>query len=115
MPYKLPDDYPRFERPIGAINQIQPAFTVHVGDFTRGNGRLWPDIGDHPGRASPVAIHLDLPSSRRTIGLIAAEHSPDDARELVGHRSNDDVEMSSEAETIDPFPEPTVAACRDPD
>jgi hypothetical protein len=33
MPYKLPNDYSRFERLIGAINQIRPAFTVHVGDF----------------------------------------------------------------------------------
>ena len=81
----------------------------------RGSGQLWSEIGSHPGRAAPVAVHPNLPSSRRTIGLIAAEHSPDDARELVGHRGNDDVEMSSLPETIDPLPEPTVAARCHPD
>lgn len=32
MPYQLPDDYARFERLITAINQVEPAFTIHVGD-----------------------------------------------------------------------------------
>jgi hypothetical protein len=36
MPYRLPDDYGRFERLIGAINRAAPAFTVHVGDIKSG-------------------------------------------------------------------------------
>ncbi|MDF1585630.1 hypothetical protein [Marinimicrococcus flavescens] len=37
MPYKLPDDYARFERLIGVINGMAPAFTVHVGDIKSGS------------------------------------------------------------------------------
>lgn len=37
MPYKLPDDYARFERLIAAINDIEPAFTIHVGDIKSGS------------------------------------------------------------------------------
>lgn len=36
LPYKLPDDYARFERLIGDINRVAPAFTVHVGDIKSG-------------------------------------------------------------------------------
>jgi hypothetical protein len=36
MPYRLPDDYGRFERLIAAINRAAPAFTVHVGDIKSG-------------------------------------------------------------------------------
>jgi hypothetical protein len=37
MPYKLPDDYARFERLIGAINAAKPAFSIHVGDIKSGS------------------------------------------------------------------------------
>lgn len=37
-PYGLkPEDYAKLERLIGRINQIQPAFTVHVGDVKNGS------------------------------------------------------------------------------
>lgn len=36
MPYHLPEDFQRFERLIGAVNQENPAFTVHVGDIKSG-------------------------------------------------------------------------------
>ncbi len=36
MPYRLPDDYARFERLIDAINAERPAFSVHVGDTKSG-------------------------------------------------------------------------------
>ena len=32
-PYKLPDDYAKFDRLISAINTAKPSFTVHVGDI----------------------------------------------------------------------------------
>ena len=37
MPYRVPQDYPKFERVIQRINQEKPAFTVHVGDFKSGS------------------------------------------------------------------------------
>ena len=37
MPYKLPDDYARFEALIGEVNRLQPAFTIHVGDIKSGS------------------------------------------------------------------------------
>jgi hypothetical protein len=37
MPYTLPADFAAFERLIRRINQIQPAFTVHVGDIKSGS------------------------------------------------------------------------------
>lgn len=37
MPYKLPDDYARFEALIGEVNRLQPAFTLHVGDIKSGS------------------------------------------------------------------------------
>lgn len=37
MPYKLPDDYARFEALIGEVNKLNPAFTVHVGDIKSGS------------------------------------------------------------------------------
>jgi hypothetical protein len=37
VPYYVPDDYPAWERLIGAINRANPAFTVHVGDFKKGS------------------------------------------------------------------------------
>ena len=37
MPYKLPDDYPKVDRLIGAINKMKPAFTLHVGDIKSGS------------------------------------------------------------------------------
>ena len=58
MPYKLPDDYSRFERLIGAINQIQPAFTVHVGDFKGVRTRA-------PTRTSRRSRATSRPSSSR--------------------------------------------------
>jgi hypothetical protein len=37
MPYRLPDDYPRVDRLIAAINVMKPAFTLHVGDIKSGS------------------------------------------------------------------------------
>jgi hypothetical protein len=37
MPYTLPDDYLGFERLITRINEVRPAFTVHVGDIKSGS------------------------------------------------------------------------------
>lgn len=37
MPYKLPDDYARFEDLIRQVNKEKPAFSVHVGDFKSGS------------------------------------------------------------------------------
>src|ERR687897_3043528 len=65
--------------------------------------------------SSASSVHRAPRSSGHTIGLIAAEHGPDDARELVGHCSNGDVERSSGDQTIDPRPETTVTAGREPD
>lgn len=33
MPYRVPDDYARFDRLIAAINAAKPAFSIHVGDI----------------------------------------------------------------------------------
>ncbi|MGH9202154.1 MAG: hypothetical protein ACRD2A_13075, partial [Vicinamibacterales bacterium] len=37
MPYKLPDDYKRFEALIAAINGLKPAFSIHIGDIKSGS------------------------------------------------------------------------------
>ncbi len=37
MPYKLPDDIPKFDRLIAAVNRLKPAFTIHVGDIKGGS------------------------------------------------------------------------------
>jgi hypothetical protein len=37
MPYKLHDDYKRFETLIAAINKVKPAFSIHVGDIKSGS------------------------------------------------------------------------------
>lgn len=38
MPYGLkPEDYAKFDRLIARINQIQPSFTVHIGDIKSGS------------------------------------------------------------------------------
>jgi hypothetical protein len=37
MPYAIPDDYPKFERLISAINAVKPAFSIHVGDVKSGS------------------------------------------------------------------------------
>ncbi|MFL0162468.1 metallophosphoesterase [Aquirufa salirivi] len=37
MPYKLPEDYGRFEGVIRKINQEKPVFSVHVGDIKSGS------------------------------------------------------------------------------
>ena len=37
MPYRLPDDYARFENLIKEVNKEKPAFSVHVGDFKSGS------------------------------------------------------------------------------
>ncbi len=37
MPYKLPDDYARFEALIADVNKLSPAFTIHVGDIKSGS------------------------------------------------------------------------------
>lgn len=36
MPYKIPDDIPRFDRLIARINALKPAFAIHVGDTKSG-------------------------------------------------------------------------------
>ncbi|AEL28780.1 metallophosphoesterase [Cyclobacterium marinum] len=36
LPYHLPDDFERFERMIQQINDVNPAFTLHVGDIKSG-------------------------------------------------------------------------------
>lgn len=33
MPYRVPQDFPRFDRLIVSINAAKPAFSIHVGDF----------------------------------------------------------------------------------
>jgi hypothetical protein len=37
MPYKLPDDIPKFDRLIATVNKLKPAFTLHVGDIKGGS------------------------------------------------------------------------------
>lgn len=37
MPYKLPDDYAHFEALIGTVNDLKPAFTIHIGDIKSGS------------------------------------------------------------------------------
>ncbi len=37
MPYKLPDDYPRFEALIARINALKPAVSIHMGDIKAGS------------------------------------------------------------------------------
>jgi len=37
MPYNIPSDYPRYERLIQKINNINPAFTIFVGDTKSGS------------------------------------------------------------------------------
>ncbi|MCE1234904.1 MAG: hypothetical protein LWW93_00970 [Hyphomicrobiales bacterium] len=37
MPYKLPDDYARFETLIGKVNALKPAVTIHMGDIKAGS------------------------------------------------------------------------------
>jgi hypothetical protein len=36
-PYKIPDDIPKFDRLIAAVNKLKPAFTIHVGDIKGGS------------------------------------------------------------------------------
>ena len=42
MPYDVPEDYERFESLIGAINALDPVFSIHVGDTKSGSD----DCGD---------------------------------------------------------------------
>jgi hypothetical protein len=37
MPYKLPDDYAKFDALIGAVNAMKPAFSIHLGDIKAGS------------------------------------------------------------------------------
>ncbi|NDE10439.1 MAG: metallophosphoesterase [Chitinophagia bacterium] len=37
MPYRVPNDYPKFERVIKTLNKENPDFIVHVGDFKSGS------------------------------------------------------------------------------
>lgn len=37
VPYKIPDDYPKVDRLIAAMNAVKPAFSIHVGDIKAGN------------------------------------------------------------------------------
>ena len=35
--YTIPDDYPKVDRLIAAMNRVKPAFSIHVGDVKAGN------------------------------------------------------------------------------
>ncbi|MEJ1161613.1 hypothetical protein [Prosthecomicrobium sp. N25] len=37
MPYKLPDDYARFDALIARVNGLKPEFTLHIGDIKAGS------------------------------------------------------------------------------
>lgn len=37
VPYKIPDDYPKVDWLIAAMNAVKPAFSIHVGDIKAGN------------------------------------------------------------------------------
>jgi len=37
MPYSIPEDYPRYERLISAINQTNPSFSIFIGDTKSGS------------------------------------------------------------------------------
>ena len=37
VPYTIPDDYPKVDRLIAAMNAVKPAFSIHVGDIKAGN------------------------------------------------------------------------------
>ncbi len=37
VPYKIPDDYPKVDRLIAAMNAVKPSFSIHVGDIKAGN------------------------------------------------------------------------------
>lgn len=37
MPYKLPDDYARFETLIGKVNALKPSVSIHMGDIKSGS------------------------------------------------------------------------------
>lgn len=37
MPYKLPDDYARFEALIGRVNALKPTVSIHMGDIKSGS------------------------------------------------------------------------------
>jgi hypothetical protein len=37
MPYRLPQDFPKFDRLIEVINATKPAFSIHVGDIKSGS------------------------------------------------------------------------------
>lgn len=37
MPYNIPRDYQKVDRLIGAINNVKPAFTIHIGDIKSGS------------------------------------------------------------------------------
>lgn len=36
MPYRVPDDYQKVDRLIAAINRLEPAFSIHIGDVKAG-------------------------------------------------------------------------------
>ncbi len=37
MPYRVPEDWPRFDRLIATVNALKPAFSIHVGDTKNGS------------------------------------------------------------------------------
>ena len=37
MPYRIPNDYVRFDRLIAKINALKPAFSIHIGDIKSGS------------------------------------------------------------------------------
>jgi hypothetical protein len=37
MPYSIPDDYPRYERLISAVNRANPKFSIFIGDTKSGS------------------------------------------------------------------------------
>jgi hypothetical protein len=44
MPYNIPGDYAKFDRLIGVVNALKPAFTIHVGDIKSGSTPCSDDI-----------------------------------------------------------------------
>ncbi len=54
-------------------------------------------------------------SSRGAIGLAAAQHRPDDPRQLIGHRRHNHVERPAGEQRVDPCPGLAVATLRHPD
>lgn len=57
-PYQLPGDFDRFGRLIERINDVRPAFTIHVGDIKPGNTRC---SDEHFARISEMIAGFNQP------------------------------------------------------